>query len=140
MRILNLFILLAFASACNSTKISQMNSYELDGVWIPTKQEMNGKEIPATVYNNHKLTMNDSAYIFGIAQEDKGVVTYSKGKMDIYGKEGVNKGKHYTAIYKLEGEQLTICYDLSGNGYPEAFETMSKPTLFLSVYKKEAQK
>jgi len=135
MRILTLPILLALA--CITPKKSQMNSYELNGVWIPTKQEMNGKELPATVYNNHKLTMNDSLYIFGIAQEDKGTVTYSKGKMDIYGKEGINKGKHFTAIYKLENAILTICYNLTGDSYPEAFETKSKPTLFISEYKRE---
>jgi hypothetical protein len=60
--------------------------------------------------------------------------------MDIYGKEGVNAGKHFTAIYKIENGQLTICYNLSGDGYPEAFETNTKPTLFLSVFKKEIKK
>ncbi len=137
MRQLTILILLSHAFACNSTKKSQGNAYTLNGVWIPTKQEMNGKELPATVYNNYKLTMNDSSYIFGIAQEDKGVITYSKGKMDIYGKEGINKGKHYTAIYKVENGILTICYNLAGDVYPEAFETNSKPTLFISVFKKE---
>ena len=29
--------------------------------------------------------------------------------MDIYGREGVNAGKHFTAIYKMESDQLTIC-------------------------------
>ena len=78
---------------------------------------------------------------------DKGEVTYNNGKMDIYGKEGVNAGKHFTAIYKYEnlpaggaGGQLTICYNLMGDSYPEAFETKSKPVLFLSVFKKEVMK
>ncbi|MEZ4688843.1 MAG: hypothetical protein R3A12_01140 [Ignavibacteria bacterium] len=58
-------------------------------------------------------------------------------KMDIYGKDGVNAGKHFKAIYKLEDELLTICYDLSGMNYPESFETGSSPALFLSVFKRE---
>lgn len=129
-------IIIVLAIACTPSKKSQTSSYDLNGVWIPTKQEMNGKELPATAFNNYKLTMNDSLYIFGIAQEDKGVTTYNNGKMDIYGKEGINKGKHYMAIYKLENGVLTICYNLTGDGYPEAYETKSKPTLFLSFYKK----
>ena len=137
MRLLTILILLSPGFSCNSTSKFLGNAYTLNGVWIPTKQEMNGKELPATVFNNYKLTMKDSTYIFGIAQEDKGVITYSKGKMDIYGKEGINKDKHYTAIYKLENGILTICYNLAGDVYPEAFETTSKPTLFLSHYKKE---
>jgi len=117
-----------------------MNSYELNGIWIPTKQEMGGKAMPETVYQNFKLTMADSTFIFGIGKEDVGITTYANGKMDIYGKEGPNKGKHYTAIYKLENDILTICYNLAGDGYPSAFETQSKPTLFLTVYKKEGSK
>ena len=56
--------------------------------------------------------------------------------MDIYGKEGVNSGKHFTAIYKFEEGLLTICYNLSGDRYPEAFETKGKPMYFLSVFKR----
>ena len=60
--------------------------------------------------------------------------------MDIYGKEGVNTGKHFTAIYKYENDQMTVCYNLVGDSYPETFETKSKPTLFLSVFKREGTK
>ena len=68
---------------------------------------------------------------------DKAVVRYGGDKMDIYGKEGINAGKHFTAIYKYENGELTGCYNLAGKSYPEAFETKSKPLLFLSVFKKE---
>ena len=81
--------------------------------------------------------MSDSTYTFSAESIDKGVVKYRDDKMDIYGKEGVNAGKHFTAIYKYENDQLTICYNLKGDSYPEAFETKSKPLLFLSVFKKE---
>ena len=138
---LPIFAMLLFtASACMSTKQTQKASYNLNGVWIPTRQEMGGKEIPESVYKDSKLTLTDSVYTFGAAAIDKGVVSYNNGKIDIYGKDGPNKGKHYTAIYKLENDQLTICYNLAGDGYPVAFETASKPTYFLSVYKREGSK
>jgi len=140
MKLLPILLLSCLAIACNTAKKTQTNSFELNGVWIPTKQEMNGKDFPETVYQNYKLTMADSTYVFGIGKEDLGIATYNKGKMDIYGKEGPNKGKHYTAIYKLENGILTICYNLAGDTYPAAFETKSKPTLFLTVYKKEGSK
>lgn len=57
--------------------------------------------------------------------------------MDIYGKDGVNAGKHYTAIYKYDNDQLIICYNLSGDSYPESFATNNRPTLFLSVFRRE---
>jgi hypothetical protein len=60
--------------------------------------------------------------------------------MDIYGREGVNAGKHFTCIYKYENEELTVCYNLKGDSYPQAFETKDKPLFFLSAFKKEAEK
>jgi len=116
--------------------VTQTNN--LNGTWIPVKQETAGKELPKAVYEKQKLVISDSNYTFTAESVDKGIVRYGKGdKMDIYGKEGVNTGKHFAAIYKFENEQLTICYNLVGDSYPEAFETKSKPTLFLSVFKKQ---
>ena len=116
--------------------VTQTNN--LNGTWIPLKQETAGKELPKAVYEKQKLVISDSNYTFTAESVDKGIVRYGKGdKMDIYGKEGVNTGKHFAAIYKFENEQLTICYNLVGDSYPEAFETKSKPTLFLSVFKKQ---
>ena len=116
--------------------VTQTNN--LNGTWIPVKQETAGKELPKAVYEKQKLVISDSNYTFTAESVDKGIVRYGKGdKMDIYGKEGVNTGRHFAAIYKFENEQLTICYNLVGDSYPEAFETKSKPTLFLSVFKKQ---
>jgi hypothetical protein len=67
---------------------------------------------------------------------DKGVVKYKEDKIDIYGKDGVNAGKHFTALFKLENGLLTICYNLKGDNYPESFDTKGKPLFFLSVFKK----
>jgi len=50
--------------------------------------------------------------------------------------DGVNARKHFTALYKYENGELTICYNLMGNGYPESFDTKGKATYFLSVFKK----
>ena len=103
---------------------------------MPVKQEMGGTLLPKAAFENQKLIISDSTYTFIAESIDKGVVKYRDDKMDIYGKEGVNAGKHFTAIYKFENEQLTICYNLSGDSYPETFETKGKPMYFLSVFKK----
>jgi len=104
----------------------------------PRQTGDHGKELPKVVYEKQKLVIVDSNYVFSAESVDKGVVKYRDGdKMDIYGKEGVNTGKHFTAIYKFENEQLTICYNLAGDSYPDGFETKSKPTLFLSVFTKQ---
>lgn len=112
------------------------NSNELNGDWRPIKQEIGGTDLPTTAFEKQMLNISDSTYTMSAESVDKGILRYKDGKMDIYGKDGVNAGKHFTAIYKLDNEQLTICYNLAGDSYPEKFETQGKETLFLSVFKK----
>ena len=92
--------------------------------------------LPKAVFENSKLILRNGTYSEIAESVDKGVFECKGNKMDIYGKDGVNAGKHFTAIYKLENDQLTICYNLAGDGYPESFDTKPKKALFLSVFKK----
>ena len=110
---------------------------KLNASWVPVQEEIGGKALPAAGFQTQKLVIKDSSYTFTAESVDKGIVKYHGDKMDIYGREGVNKGKHFTAIYKLENDQLSICYNLKGNGYPESFTTAGKSLLFLCVFKKQ---
>jgi len=130
----SLFIL---CLVCISTINVTAQSNKLNGSWKPVREEIGGSELPPVAFEKQKLIVSDSNYTFIAESIDKGVAIYKDGKMDIYGKDGVNNGKHFTAIYKFENELLLICYNLSGDKYPEAFETKSKPTYFLVTFKKE---
>jgi len=135
-----LLILISFcvAISCITTnRITKANSGILNGTWKPTKEELGGTAIPASTFENQRLTISDSTYTLLAENTDKGVIRYSDGKMDIYGKEGVNAGTHITAIYKYETGLLTICYNLLGTGYPPDFETKDHPTYFLVVFEKK---
>jgi len=136
MRYLIILTILVFSIGCVTTN-KTTSLTQLNGSWTPTKQEIGGKDLPATYFQTQKLVIQDTTYTLTAEGVDKGTLTYKKGQMDIYGKEGVNKGKHFTAFYKLENNQLTIIYNLKGDSYPSDFETKSKPTLFLSVFKKD---
>ena len=136
MRHIIILTTIALLWSCASTKKTTSYSSELNGSWTPIKQAIGGKELPNVVFQTQKLTIQDTTYVLQAESLDKGVLKYKNGQMDIYGKEGVNKDKHFTASYKLENGQLTICYNLKGDSYPSDFETKSKPTLFLSVFKK----
>jgi uncharacterized protein (TIGR03067 family) len=135
MRSTVLFFLLitALASVAQNPTIANK---KLDGMWVPVKLEIDGAPLPSATFEKQKLTLVDSNYTFVAESVDKGMARYSDGKMDLYGRDGVNAGKHFTAIYKLENEQLVICYNLAGDSYPENFETKGKPTFFLAVFKK----
>ncbi len=137
MKISSIICLLTFCVSCSTTQKISTSSNILNGNWTPIKQEMGGKDLPTTYFQAQKLVVQDTTYTLTAESVDKGTLTYKNGQMDIYGKEGVNKGKHFTALYKLENNQLTIVYNLKGDSYPLDFETKSKPTLFLSVFKKD---
>lgn len=142
--VLTLFVLSIGCSGTKETatkdaepKVAAVETTNLNGTWVPTAQTMGGIVLPEASFAMQKLTISDSNYTFVAESVDKGVVKFADGKMDIYGKEGVNQGKHFMAIYKFESDQLTICYNLAGDSYPEAFDTQGKPLFFLSVFKKE---
>jgi uncharacterized protein (TIGR03067 family) len=137
MKLTTMICLLLICASCSTPKNTLNSSYILNGSWTPTKQEIGGENLPTVAFAKQKLIVTDTSYTFSAESVDKGILKYKMGQMDIYGKEGVNTGKHFTAIYRLDKEQLTICYNLKGDGYPSAFETKSKPTLFLSVFKKD---
>ena len=136
MRLLLFFSFICLSIGCTTTKILKTNSYILNGTWVPVKQEMAGTMLPKAAFENQKLIISDSLYTVYAESTDKGLVKYQDNKMDIYGKAGVNAGKHFTAIYKFENELLTVCYNLSGNGYPGTYETKNNPLYFLSVFKR----
>jgi uncharacterized protein (TIGR03067 family) len=138
MRIIIFTSLFVLGIGCTGPKKAVTQTNNLNGTWIPVKQEIAGKELPKAVYEKQKLVIIDSNYTFTAESVDKGIVKYGGGdKMDIYGREGINTGKHFTAIYRFENGLLTICYNLAGDSYPDAFETKSKSTLFLSVFTKQ---
>ena len=140
MRLIIFISLLLLCLSCTGTKNATIESSTLNGTWVPIKQELSGRSLPKAAFETQKIIISDSTYTFSAESIDKGVVKYRDDKMDIYGEEGVNAGKHFTAIYKFENERLTICYNLKGDSYPETFETKGKPMYFLSVFKKELMK
>ena len=126
----------SFFILCGTTHIAGQSN-QLNGTWVPVKLEINGNPLPAATFEKQKLIISDTLYTFIAESVDKGILKYNNGKMDIYGKDGVNAGKHFTTIYRFENDQLVICYNLAGDKYPEAFETKGKPTYFLATFKKE---
>ena len=131
-----IFVIICIIS-CAGSKNSTGNGHQLNGSWVAVFQEFGGNPLPATAYDNQKLIISDSNFTVIAESVDKGTVKVSSNQLDIFGKEGVNKGKHFTAIFKLENNELTICYNLKGTEYPAEFNTKGKPLYFLSRFKKE---
>jgi uncharacterized protein (TIGR03067 family) len=125
---------------CTSAKKNSEKTNKLNGTWVPVQLEIDGNILPKSSFEKQKLIISDSNYTFIAESVDKGVLKYSGDKMDIYGKDGVNAGKHFTAIYKMENDQLKICYNLAGDKYPDSFDTKGKQMFFLAVFIREEVK
>jgi uncharacterized protein (TIGR03067 family) len=115
----------------------------LDGTWIPAKGELGGKPFPDEILKVITLVIKGDDYHLTLGtQVDKGTCKVMPGtkpkSMDITGVEGPNKGKTFPAIYKLEGDSLTICYELGGGtARPAEFKTTEGTKTFLVEYKRK---
>jgi uncharacterized protein (TIGR03067 family) len=119
----------------------QNSDATVDGTWQLTAAELGGKKLPQSGAEPITLTVKKGAYEVSAESLDRGTVTYdtaAKPKaMDIKGTEGPNKGKTFLAIYQLEGDKLTVCYDLTGKSRPTEFKTAPGTKLFLAVYMRQ---
>ena len=114
---------------------------DMDGNWKPLTAEFAGAKWPQNLVDGLKLTMKDGKYkVEDGGVSDEGTVTYDPTKspktMIIKGTNGPNKGKTFLAIYELKGDELRVCYDLSGKSHPTEFATKADTRLFLVTYRK----
>ena len=136
MRPFFLFSMFCFLLSCASSNQSKLFS-KLNGTWLPIRQEINGMPIPQAIYGKQMLIIKDTTYSYKAESIDNGVMYCSGNKIDIYSKEGVNAGKHFKAIYKFNGDLMTICYNLKGDTFPSQFDTHGSMAKFLSEFKKQ---
>jgi uncharacterized protein (TIGR03067 family) len=114
---------------------------KLQGLWAPQTMTLGGNDLPEEIRKMITLEIKDKNYIVKAGgQNDEGTLTISTSAkpltMEITGTNGPNKGKTYRAIYKLDGDTLTICYDLAGKEYPKDFTSTKKSMQFLVVYQR----
>ena len=113
------------------------------GKWKIEKAEIGGKDTLA-VFKDLRFEIPESGKyrleLGGVKDEGTMTVDPSRkpAEMDIKGTEGPNKGRTIKTIYKLDGDTLTVCYELGGGATrPAKFETKPDTKLFLAVYKRE---
>ena len=114
---------------------------EMNGTWKPIAAELAGKAWPKEVVDSIKLTVDNDKYTVQVGEEsDEGEVKRDSSKLpctlDITGTKGPNKGKTFLAIYELKGDELRVCYDLSGKSRPTEFATKPATPLFLVTYRR----
>ena len=114
----------------------------LAGKWKLEKAELGGKDALGFLKDLKFEIGEGGKYAIELGgQKDIGTFSVDPSKkpaeMDIKGTEGPNKDKTIKAIYKLDGDTVTICYGLGGGDRPTKFETKEGTMQFLAVYKRE---
>jgi len=109
----------------------------LTGTWKVEKATLGGQDMSESL-KTFVLTIEEGKYKL---LTDAGTVAIEPDKkpkvMTIKGTDGPNKGKTIPAIYEIDKDTLTICYDLSGKETPTAFESKPGTKMFLVTYKRE---
>src|SRR4051812_46966836 len=124
------------ANACAAPEVKGT-----DGTWKPASAELAGKSWLKQILDSMKLILKDDQYTVEIGDnKDEGTVKLDSSKspktMDITGTNGPNKGKTFLVIYELKGDELRVCYDLSGKSRPTEFATKPDTKLFLVTYRR----
>jgi uncharacterized protein (TIGR03067 family) len=115
----------------------------LTGKWEITKSELGGMDVTEHLKAMKFEIMAGGKYVAELGKEkDEGAFTIDLAKtpkaMDIKATGGPGKDKLIKAIYKLDGDDLVVCYDLSDDSErPTKFETKPKSMQLLTTYKRK---
>jgi len=139
MRLMSLSVLLVVVGVANGDQAADLKA--LEGTWSPVDFKIGGKAgVPESI-KDFKLTIAGATYSLATGkQTDKGTLKLDdkatpKG-MDVVGTDGPNKGNTLLAIYKIDGDKLTICYALDGKVRPTAFESTQENGWLLATYQR----
>lgn len=131
---------LVLGSALSSACVDDVKK-ELNGTWVVKSGEIGGNKLPEEMSSKMKLTIKDNTFetvVMGRTDEgDLKIDTDSKPmSMDITITKGSGKGTTLKCIFKLENDELIVCYAVEGDR-PDKFETDEKNKWLLLTYKKQ---
>jgi uncharacterized protein (TIGR03067 family) len=115
---------------------------DMDGTWALEKVVVDGKEVPAEQLAGLKEVIKGTSYTS--YQKDKvfgrGTYKFDRTKkprqVDARIDDGPGKGDTFLAIYKVEGERMTVCAAPPGKERPTEFASAAGSGHILAVYKR----
>jgi uncharacterized protein (TIGR03067 family) len=113
----------------------------ITGKWKIKEAQLGSKKLPSADFKQMVLEMDENSYqLIEGKVIDSGIIepidhTRTKA-LAITGVFGPNKGKTFQCIYRFEGKDLIMCYNLGGDGIPKKFETKENGMLYLVRYKR----
>jgi len=112
------------------------------GTWRMISMENDGKISPPEKLKGIKLTVQDSTYHFQNDDfSERGKYQFDPSMepktLDIVVDEGKDRGKIYRVIYKVAGDELTICLRSDNKQRPIEFSGKAGSGQVLEVWKRE---
>lgn len=109
----------------------------MTGTWLPIKAELGGKDF--RFVPDFKLEVRGDRFkTYGGTKTDIGRLVFYDGTprgVDVIGEEGQTKGQSLPAVYRFNGNEMEICYDLSGKERPADFVSKPGTQLFRITYR-----
>lgn len=116
---------------------------ELEGTWVPIAASVSGQELAVAELRVARLVFEQGEY--RIIDRDDRVVdsgnyriddSIHPQQMDIIGRAGPNSGRAMLAIFELDGDRLTVCYDLERMERPAGMEAREDQLLLSITYER----
>ena len=113
----------------------------LEGAWVPVAANVAGRELVVNDLRVKYLVLDAGGY--SIVDRTNRIVdsgeylvddAASPQTMDIVGREGPNAGRTMLAIYQLDADRLTVCYDLDGKERPSDMQPREDKLLLSITY------
>jgi uncharacterized protein (TIGR03067 family) len=115
----------------------------LAGAWVPVAANVSGKELVVAELRVKYLVLDGHDYSIidrsnQIVDRGEYLVNASSlpSTLDIVGREGPNAGRSMLAIFELQGDRLTVCYDLNGQERPANMEADADQLLLSITYER----
>jgi uncharacterized protein (TIGR03067 family) len=134
------FVLTANTSADDSTKDDKK---AFEGTWSLVSVEINMQPLEMDKLKGAKLVIKGASYSFMLGKTRLELTyeinpTKEPKHLDLTIVQGLEKGQTYHAIYKLEGNRLTICrHTEPGKARPSTFATEPASGLMLTVWQRD---
>ena len=113
----------------------------LEGAWVPVEATVGGHALMVAELRVKYLVLESGGY--SIIDRTNQVVdsgeylvddAASPQTIDIVGREGPNAGRTMLAIFQLEADRLTVCYDLDGEERPSDLQAGDDQLLLSITY------
>jgi uncharacterized protein (TIGR03067 family) len=117
----------------------------LEGAWVPIAASLSGNELLVAELRVKYLVLDGHDYnIIDCSNQivDRGEYLVNDSAkpwaIDIVGRDGPNAGRSLLAIFELQDNRLTVCYNLDGQNRPANMQAHDDQLLLSVTYKRAA--